>query len=68
MIMTPTSAKMALDADRKPDILIHDPQTLSRDPDRLCDLQRIIVHKNDICRLDGCIGSHSAHGDPDIRT
>ena len=58
----------ALDAQRKHDVLVHDPQALAGDADGLGDLQGVVVHQHHVRRLNGGIGAHGTHGDADIGT
>ena len=46
---------------------MHDAQRLFRNALRHRDLQRVIVHQNDIRRFDGGIRPHGSHGNADIR-
>ena len=52
----------------KDDVLIDNADALAGDFDGLCDLQRLVIHEDDVGGFDGRIRAHCAHGDPDIGT
>ncbi len=58
----------ALYCESKYNILIYDSETFLRNSDCLNNLQRIIIHQDNICCLNCRIGSHCPHRNTDIRS
>ena len=57
-----------LDADGKADIFIDNAHALPGDTDRKRDLFRVVIHQDDVCRLNCRVRPHRPHGNADVGT
>ena len=55
------------DDQREADVLVYDADALAGYFDRLCDLERIVVHEHNVGSLDSGVGAHGAHRNADVR-
>ena len=55
------------DDQREADVLIYYADALAGYFDRLCDLERIVVHEHNVGSLDSGVGAHGTHRNADVR-